>query len=100
MHPSLKLPLERLPAFCRQNAIRELAIFGSATRQDFKPESSDLDVLVEFRPDFKIGLFQFFAIQEELEALFQRKVDLVSKRGLNRHIESEVLSSREVLYAE
>lgn len=100
VHPAVKIPGQALADLCRRNAIRELALFGSATREDFRPDASDLDLLVEFAPDASIDLFGFLALQEELEHLFQRKVDLVSKRGLNRHIREEVLSSREVLYAQ
>jgi len=60
--------------FCRRNHIRRLSLFGSALRDDFSPVS-DLDVLVEFEPDHIPGL-AFFAMQDELSALLQRRVDL------------------------
>lgn len=100
IHPAVKIPGQALVDLCRRNEIKELALFGSATREDFRPDASDLDLLVEFQADAPIDFFGFLSIQEELEGLFQRKVDLVSKRGLNRHIREEVLSSREVLYAQ
>lgn len=100
IHPAVKIPNEALADLCRRNSIRELALFGSATRADFRPEASDLDLLVEFEPGAPIDLFRFIAIQEELERLLRHKVDLVSKRGLNKHIRNEVLSAREVLYAQ
>lgn len=100
IHPAVKIPGQALVDLCRRNEIKELALFGSATREDFRPDASDLDLLVEFQADAPIDFFGFLSIQEELEELFQRKVDLVSKRGLNRHIREEVLSSREVLYAQ
>jgi predicted nucleotidyltransferase len=100
IHPAVKIPSEALAELCRRNSIRELALFGSATREDFRPEASDLDLLVEFEPDAPIDLFRFMAIQEELGQLLRHKVDLVSKRGLNKHIRNEVLSFREVLYAQ
>lgn len=98
--PALHVPKEAIAKLCRESQIRELAIFGSATRADFKPATSDLDILVEFRPEARLGWFRFTGVQEALEALFQRKVDLVSTRGLNKRIREEVLASREIIYAE
>jgi predicted nucleotidyltransferase len=100
IHPAINIPGQAIANLCRRNEIKELALFGSATREDFRPDASDLDLLVEFQADASIDLFGFLSLQQELERLFQRKVDLVSKRGLSRHIREEVLSSREVLYAQ
>ena len=45
----IEIPVERITAFCRENGIRRLALFGSILRDDFGPDS-DIDVLVEFHP--------------------------------------------------
>ncbi len=50
MHPKLSIPREQLAAFCQKHGIRRLAIFGSALREDFHPDS-DVDMLVEFESD-------------------------------------------------
>ena len=50
MNPEVFIPQDRLVEFCRANGIMRLAIFGSALRDDFGPES-DIDVLVEFAPE-------------------------------------------------
>ena len=49
MNPQVVVSHDRLAAVCRANGIRRLAIFGSALREDFGPDS-DIDVLVEFEP--------------------------------------------------
>ena len=49
-------------------------------RDDFDPERSDVDVLVDFLPD-RIPAWEFFHWGEELEPILGRKVDLVSKVG-------------------
>ena len=49
MNPELHIPRDHVAAFCRANGIAQLAIFGSALREDFSAES-DIDVLVEFAP--------------------------------------------------
>ncbi len=56
MGAKISVPQEVLAAFCRERGIRRLAIFGSALRDDFRPDS-DIDVLVEFEPDRVPSLF-------------------------------------------
>ena len=51
----IDIPLEQIAAFCRANGIRRLALFGSAIHGDFRPES-DIDLLVEFQADARVGL--------------------------------------------
>jgi uncharacterized protein len=74
---------EQLLAFCRRWRIRELALFGSVLREDFTP-SSDIDVLVTFAEDAAWSLFDHVQMQQELEALFQRRVDVLSKRAVEQ----------------
>lgn len=64
------IPHETIADFSRRNRIRRLALFGSALRDDFRPDS-DLDILVEFEPDTRIGL-RFFALQRELSEILGR----------------------------
>ena len=74
---------ERLTAFCQRWRIAELAFFGSVLRDDFRPDS-DVDVLVTFAPDAPWGLLDFVAMQEELSAILGRRVDLVSRRAVEK----------------
>jgi len=94
----VEIPDERLAAFCRKNQIRELSLFGSALREDFRPDS-DIDLLVVFEPDARIGLLAFARIQRELSELVGRRVDLVPKDGLKLHIRQSVIDSAKVVYA-
>ena len=88
-----------LPDLCRRHGLRELSIFGSVLRDDFRPES-DVDVLVELAPGQIMTIERFLAIQDDLEALFHRPVDLVEKPLLrNPYRRGEILRTREVLYA-
>ncbi len=89
---------ERIAEICRRYHVRELAVFGSAARGDIRPDS-DIDLLVEFEPDARIGLFKFAAMEQELAALFGRKVDLVTKPGLKPWIRPHVLRDAKILYA-
>jgi predicted nucleotidyltransferase len=67
----IQIPKERITDFCRRHHIRKLAIFGSALRDDFGPDS-DVDVLVEFEPGHVPGL-AFFGIEQELSAILGRR---------------------------
>ncbi len=94
----IELPKEAIAGICKRYQVRELSVFGSAVRDDFT-DQSDIDFLVEFMPDAKIGLLEFIGMQHELADILGRKVDLVSKRGLNPIIRDEVLNSSKVFYA-
>jgi len=87
-----------LAAFCRRRHIRELAVFGSAVRDDFGPES-DVDVLVEFEPEARIGFLAMARAARELSSLFGRKIDLIPKSGLKPRLREPILAAAEVLFA-
>jgi len=89
---------EVLQRFCRENRIRRLSLFGSVLRDDFGPES-DVDVLVEFEPEARVGLMGLTRMELELTELLGRKVDLNTPAGLHRRFRDRVLAEAEVLYA-
>jgi predicted nucleotidyltransferase len=95
---SNELPLELLSSYCRQNDIRKLALFGSVLRDDFRVDS-DVDILVEFEPDARVGFLALARMQRELSELLDRTVDLVPESGLKPLIRNDVLDSAEVVYA-
>src|SRR5216117_3632158 len=92
----IELPAEKVTAFCRNHHIRRLAIFGSALRDDFRPDS-DIDVLVEFEPGHTPGL-AFFSMEAELSNMLGRKVDFNTPQFLSRYFRDEVQAEAEVLY--
>lgn len=87
-----------LAELCRRYGLKELSLFGSAARGEMGPES-DIDMMVEFEPGVRIGLIRFESFVEELESLAERRVDLVTKRGLKPWVRSEVLKDARVIYA-
>ena len=87
-----------LVELCRRYSIKELSLFGSAARGEMGPES-DVDIMVEFEPGVRIGLIRFESLVEELELLAERRVDLVTKRGLKPWVRPEVLKDARVIYA-
>lgn len=89
--------------FCRRWQIREFAVFGSVLRDDFKPES-DVDVLVTFGRNADWGLFDHTQMRNELETLLGRKVDLITRRALektqNQLLRDRILNSTKVIFSE
>lgn len=75
---------ERLAALCRKYAVRRLKLFGSAAGEGFDAERSDLDFLVEFdEPPLGMRLAtQFFGLMDELQAVFERPIDLLEESAI------------------
>ena len=71
---------EQIAELCRKHHVRRLSVFGSATRDDFDPATSDVDLLVEFDTD-SIDRYarNFFSLEESMVSLFDRKVDLITE---------------------
>src|SRR4051794_32904164 len=96
--PTIDLPLAEIAEICRTYHVAELSLFGSALRDDFRPDS-DLDVLVIFQDQRRIGITEFADLQLALTRLFHREVDLVLKNGLKALIRDDVFSTARVVYA-
>ena len=64
-----------LAAFAHAHGIRRIALFGSALRDGFRPDS-DIDLLVEFQPEHTPGLLHLAHMELELEDALGRPVEL------------------------
>ncbi len=96
---ALAVRREQVEALCRRWNVRELALFGSALRDDFGPES-DVDLLVQFQPGAGWSLFDLVDMQDELGAIFGRPAHLVEGDGLrNPFRRAAILRTKEVIYA-
>ena len=96
---SFEIPNHVIEGFCRKWKIEELAVFGSALRSDFRPDS-DLDVLATFAEAANWSVFDHWRMSEELTTLLGRKVDIVEKADLsNPFRRHEILATRRVIYA-
>ena len=96
----IAIPTAELAALCQRESIGKLALFGSVLSGRFSA-SSDVDVLVEFRPGTKIGFFRLAEIEAELGRLFGgRKIDLRTPMDLSRYFRDEVVRDALVIYAE
>lgn len=73
---------QQITDICLKHQVRKLALFGSAARGDFDPQTSDIDFLVEFRSyDDPAIADQWFGLQEDLASLLDCRVDLTSLRA-------------------
>ena len=97
----ITVPSDKIDDFCKRWKISKLALFGSVLRDDFR-EDSDIDVLVTFDPDAHWSLFDLADMQQELESIFGREIDLVSQRGIeasrNPIRRKAILESAEVVH--
>jgi predicted nucleotidyltransferase len=98
--PHIEIPEAEIADVCRRNGIRRLALFGSLLSDRFS-ETSDIDILVEFRPRERVGFFRLADIESELSRLLGgRKIDIRTPMDLSRHFREEVLQNARVVYAE
>ena len=96
------VPDDKVAELCHRWKVAELALFGSVLREDFGPDS-DVDVLVSFAADAHWSLFDLVTMQEELQAIFNRGVDLLERAAVeqseNYIRRKSILSNVEVIYA-
>lgn len=102
MESLIHIPREEIAQFCERRHIAQLAFFGSVIREDFTSDS-DVDVLVTFAPESRPTLFDMVGMQQELEQILGRKVDLLSRKGVensrNPIRRKAILESAAVFYA-
>jgi len=84
---------KEMPILRERYKVKEIGVFGSFARGNQK-ETSDIDILVEFSEP--IGLIKYVSLENYLSDVLGTKVDLVTKTGLRKRIEQEVL--KEVVY--
>jgi|SRR5690349_14279610 len=83
VHPLVKARVPEIQTLCREHHVQQLDLFGSATRDDFDSARSDLDFVVEFKDlPPKEYYDAFWGLLEGLEALFDRRIDLVVRRAM------------------
>ncbi len=96
-------PKSLITQFCQHWKIKELAVFGSVLREDFS-DQSDVDVLVTFGLGAEWSLIDHIQMEEELESILGRPVDLLTKKSVEQSqnwIRREaILNSAEVVYAQ
>jgi predicted nucleotidyltransferase len=98
----IEIPIEYVRDFCRKWKVVEFAVFGSVLRPDFAPDS-DVDVLLTFQDDSEWSLFDRVDMQDDLETIFGRKVQVVNRKGVEKSgnlvRRQAILESAQVIHA-
>lgn len=95
----MAIDAKRIEEFCRRWKVKQMSLFGSVLRDDFSSDS-DVDVLVDLIPGHGLTLYDWLDMIQELESIFGRHVDLVSKGGLRNPLRRrEILRTAEAIYA-
>lgn len=85
---------------CKRHGVERLRVFGSAVTGRFDPETSDIDFLVDYKPEAERTFQEFFALREELERIVGRPVDLIDARNVrNPYFAKSVFGSAQDVYA-
>jgi uncharacterized protein len=99
VHPVVESKRAEIAALCRELGVRRLDIFGSAVTEHFDTDRSDVDVLVEVEQE-QLTMANYFALRNGLQRILGRDVDVLDIGSLrNPYVRSEVMATREVLYA-
>lgn len=97
---AIHLDLAAIARACERHHVARLSLFGSVLTDRFDPDRSDVDLLVEFAPNAERTFHALFALQDELEQIVGRPVDLVQTRNLrNPYLIKSITSSARDLYA-
>lgn len=98
----LNISQRQLEDIGKKYLIRELSVFGSVLRKDFN-EACNIDLFVEFEPNFQISLFDIVDLRDAFKKLFGREVDIVSKiaiqKSKNYIKQKAILKNYRVIYA-
>lgn len=96
----LAIDRDAIATICQKRGVERIRIFGSATSDAFDEDRSDVDLLVDFKPDLADAFESYFGLKEDLEVLLDRPVDLVMSSAVrNPYFSVSVESTAEVLYA-
>lgn len=98
VYHGINIPPEQLAEVCRKYGVQRLSLFGSILTDRFGPES-DVDMVVEFLPQARIGLFEMTGFEQELTSLIGRKVDLRTPAELSRYFRDKVMRTAQLQYA-
>lgn len=96
MTARIALPWDQIVAFCEEKGITRFSLFGSVLRDDFGPDS-DVDVLVEFDPSARFGLFEFVQMERELSEIVGRKADMHAPSWLKPWLRDSAIGSAELI---
>lgn len=89
----------KLEEVCRKNQVEFLGVFGSVARGEDNKDS-DVDVLIRFSPQVKVGYFKLYDIEQEIADSFGRRVDLVTQDALSPYVKNKVYMDLKPIYGQ
>jgi predicted nucleotidyltransferase len=91
--------IDQIKAICASNKVRSLFAFGSVTNDKFKVDS-DVDMLVDIAETDPLAYSEsYFNLKEQLEALFNRQVDLLEQKAIrNPFLKKEIDQTKILVY--
>ncbi len=101
MQPIISENRARIAEICKTYHVRRLSVFGSAVREDFDSQNSDVDLLVEFEPLGEMDYApNYFALMRAFDKLFGRQVDVVTDSAVrNPYLREAIEAEKVALYA-
>ena len=85
-------------AICKSLSVKQLYLVGSAVRDDFNDEKSDIDVLVEFEGQKRL-FYRYFELKEKLETLLGRNVDIIQIKAVkNPYVQRNLERDKVAIY--
>lgn len=97
MQPQINIPKAWLEKFCVEHHITKMSLFGSVISDHFT-STSDIDILVEFNPDYIPGLFSFVEMRDLLSKHLGREVDLRTPEDISKLFRNEVIQQSYLIY--
>jgi putative addiction module CopG family antidote len=97
MKDEVRAELAALEKQLRERGLTSLALFGSVARSTARPDS-DVDVLVDVAPDARFSLIDLVSVKDFLEDRLGRRVDVVTKEGLEPAVRDRVLREAEAVF--
>lgn len=91
------LDFNKLKSYFSSQPISKIWVFGSYARGT-QTEDSDIDLLVKFEPEARIGLFTFSKIIEDLKDITHKQIDLVEEGSFYPWVEQNVSKDKILIY--
>jgi len=100
MDKLIRKNIHQISELCERYGVRKLYAFGSVVSGKFSEENSDIDLLVELLPMSPMDRGEaLLELWDQLEKLFNRKVDLVSEQSVrNPYFFSSLEATKQLIY--
>jgi predicted nucleotidyltransferase len=95
--PKITISKGKISKFCKKNHISTMSLFGSVLTDQFN-STSDVDFLVEFKPEHIPTLFDIVSMEEELSNIIGRHADLRTAKGISRYFRDDVIATAHRIY--